>query len=454
MQETGLALLHASEDENIWRQITDGFAYDEESWWDCFSHQMYRVTLGMLRAWSENPFSDHSHIKTLTLRSDITERCENISFVQHFSNIETLNVYKLSNLKTLDGLEEASTLVELDARQTGLTDLRGLGSNPSLKTIIVRDSQVATLNGIKKTHRELSIDARGTPLLDVSAIPQEADVYLCVDDLPAVGSRQVTYLRFATEWLTDVQQFPNVHTVYVENALYCAKGLLDLKHLKQVFVKGHRWSDLFNGGLRADIRSLNLHLSSDSWAKSSILFGDTFWKVSDEDWKMLCAAVRQIEERASRTFHAADERLWSHCAEKITAVHLLSSDGAGGAVDHTALATLPKVTTVHLELSLQRQTLQMSLPPLRDVSQLLWSGCSSGRRRAKSRQYLESVVLSSPVFVESLVIQDFPALNNTFLKTFQRSNFPNLKQIVIRRCPKLSKRMAGKIFKDIELTFE
>ena len=282
LQETGLSLLHSSEDEEIWRQITDGFAYAEGSWWDCFSHQMYRVTLGMLRAWSENPFSDHSHIKTLTLRADITDKCESISFVQHFPSIETLNVYKMRSLKTLEGLENASMLVEIDARETGLTDLRGLQNNPSLKTIILRDSQVGTLNGIQTTHRELSLDARGAPLTDVSAIPQDADAYLCVDELPTIGSPQVTYLRFTTEWLIDIRQFPNVHTVYVEKALYCAKGLLELPNLQHVFVKGHWLSDLFGGAMLNDIRSLNLNLSSTSWKKKSILFGDNFWEIPTE----------------------------------------------------------------------------------------------------------------------------------------------------------------------------
>ena len=454
LQETGLSLLHDSEDEAMWRQITDGFVYAEGKWRDCFSHQMYRVTLGLLRAWAENPFCDHSHLTTLTLRSDITERCSSISFVQHFPSVETLNLYRMSALQTLEGLENADKLVELDAQETAVSDLRGLGNNPSLKIIVVRDSPVATLNGIQTTHSDLSIDARGTPLTDVSAIPSAADAYLCVDQPPPIGSAQVTYLRFADEWLVGLRQFPNVHTLYVERALHSAKGLLELDHLKQIFVRGRGLVHLFGNALYSEIESLRLSLSRGGWENRSVLFGDNFWLLPVEDWMILRTALEQIEDQSLRTFHAADDRLWAHCAHKITEVRLLSDSSSAGPIDYTALATLPNIRSVELELGLRRYTAQLRLPPLRNVVELCLRGCSKDRWIANTRQGFGSIELTDPVFVESLVIRGFPALKNTFLRTFPRDKFPNLRRVVIRHCPKLSKRMAAKLFADIELTFE
>ena len=447
-QEMGLTLLEGIEEEEYWTRITKGFHHAPDNWDECFNHQMYRVTLGLLRAWAKNPYADHSQVKALKLRADFLEEYDNITFVKHFKHLEHIDLRYMYNLSSLSGLEESSKLKEIRVENTRIVDLSGLGNNPDLTTIKIKGTPVKSLTGLNITNQDLSIDARQTPLTDVSAIPTGSDTYLCVDNIPTVGSTAVTYLRCSDEWIIDIGHFPNIHTIYLENPLHSLKGLMELKNLQHVFVRSG--STLVQGSLQKDIK----RLKTSTWSRHSIMFGDYFYSIPVENWNSICAQIQKIESKSTRTFHICDSRLWNHCSDKIVSVCLLSSGTIKGVVDCTDLATLPNLKRLEMELSLETTVLKIKLPPLEHLSKLTWTGCSSKRVWPNTRQYLECVEINSPVLVESLVIQDFPALKNTFLRNFPLDTFPNLKKVVIRRCPKLSKRMATKLFKDIDFTME
>ena len=156
----------------------------------------------------------------------------------------------------------------------------------------------------------------------------------------------------------------SIHTIYLENPLHSLNGLMELKNLQHVFVRGGRLTHLVKGSLATDIKRLKIS----TWSKHSIMFGDYFYSIPAEDWNSICNKIQKVESKSTRTFHICDSRLWNHCKEKIVSVCLLPSCTIKGVVDCTALATLPKLKRLNMELSLETTVLKIDLPPLEHLS--------------------------------------------------------------------------------------
>ena len=489
-QEGGLALLHTLNNPEIWEIFTKGVTYDS-----AFSHTEHDMTIGLLRAWAENPFLVHSDIEYLHIDGDQQDssswmnQLTSIQFIRNLPNVKELKIANLDNVQSLAGLEKVDHLKLLKIRSCPkLRNFEGLGDAPQLESIDIAycwDLQnlegmgktpklhylnlngLKSLDGLQSTAPTLTIIAEHDDLNDISALPIETEVSLKQSALPQKSSPTVQHLHLLGQRGLDsfdfLQSYPNLRSISINRKFHEFSSLHGLLQLPQLELLGLSavW-----GSKKHTVKSpeflrelehmpeLKIKSSNDVTANNEVkdFWGSQRSFLTKESTTMLYQWLQEIELRDHRILRSdrLKEIQNSHHVKKLKLVPARNTWGKS-IPDIKIDINLPQIAYLSIELYEGAYTIDLSSFP--NLQHLTLTG-EAGSGTGSPSRWEGRVTFKGENNVSHLYIDGLPKVGASFIKNLNLDRLSKLTNIFVRNSSKienLAPKTLSRLFKGYEL---